>query len=332
MTGGRIRSRWMKSSESSFKLGTRSLGVLYASLNGRVVTQEWWNRQFLLLSQNEREQRRLKQDWQMTSPRRDFVTQLENFRQEANVAAVYVYSDMTVQHAASRSKKLLACLNRTPDFWRAHAAASQTGAYICLGRVFDTKSKFNVNALIDSFEVNLGMFSRAALEARKRDAFLPQDSWRLSGYLNEAHYPSDADVRYLRSRVAAYRAIYVRAFQPARHKYLAHREKHTREEVSEVFGRGTVRDIWRTVVFLQALYLALSEQWMNGRRPVIRIRKYSIASLYGATDRSNTPAARIVAETKALMKELATLSPTPSIERTAKSTLRVLSPAAHAKR
>ena len=235
---------------------------------------------------------------------KDFVTQLENFRQEAYVAALYVYSDMAVQHAASGSKTSVAQLNRTPSFWSAHAAACQTGAYMCLGRVFDDKSKFNIDALINAFAARLGQFSRQALGERKKDAFLPQDSWRLSAYSDQAHYPTETDVAYLRRRVATYRAIYEKGFKPARHKYLAHREKHTPEQVAEVFGRAKVRDIWRMVVFLEALYTALSEQWTNGRRPLIRIRNYSVASLYASSARPNSPAARIVAETKALMQIL----------------------------
>ena len=92
------------------------------------------------------------------SRHKDFLVQLENFRHEAYVTAQYLYADMAVQHAASKSKKLLSRLNMSPRFWLAHAAASQEAAYIALGRVFDTKSKYNVNALLDAFEANLSLF------------------------------------------------------------------------------------------------------------------------------------------------------------------------------
>ncbi len=63
---------------------------------------------------------------------RDFLAQLENFRHEAYAAAQYLYSDMAVQHAASKSTKLLNRLNLTPRFWLAHSAASQSAAYLSL--------------------------------------------------------------------------------------------------------------------------------------------------------------------------------------------------------
>lgn len=42
----------------------------------------------------------------------DFLEQLENFGHEAEEVAQYVYADMSVQHATSKSRKLLNRLNR----------------------------------------------------------------------------------------------------------------------------------------------------------------------------------------------------------------------------
>jgi len=54
---------------------------------------------------------------------RDFLAQLENFRHEAYAAAQYLYSDMAVQHAAWKSKKLLNRPFNSPT--RALAAAAR---------------------------------------------------------------------------------------------------------------------------------------------------------------------------------------------------------------
>ncbi len=61
---------------------------------------------------------------------RDFLIQLENFRREAYDAAQYLYSEMAVQHAASKSRKLNNRLNKTPTIWLTHGAACQTAAYV----------------------------------------------------------------------------------------------------------------------------------------------------------------------------------------------------------
>ena len=48
----------------------------------------------------------------MTAAHRKFETQLENFRNEASVVARYMYAEMAIQHAASKSEALLNRLNQ----------------------------------------------------------------------------------------------------------------------------------------------------------------------------------------------------------------------------
>jgi AbiU2 len=156
--------------------------------------------------------------------RKNFLTQLDNFRHEAYVAAQYLYSDMAVQHAASKSKKLLGRLNLTPRFWLTHSAATQAAAYLSLARVFDKSSAFNVDALLNTFESSLHLFSREALAERKRDGKAKDPEW-LPDYLERAHYPTKGDVDRLRIKVESQRVVYERAVEPARHKYIAHRVK-----------------------------------------------------------------------------------------------------------
>ena len=86
------------------------------------------------------------------SQHRQFTVQLESFGNEAKIAACYVYGEMAVKHAASKSGRLLNRLNRTPTFWLVSAAAFQTAGYISFGRIFDRKSRYNVHALLDAAE------------------------------------------------------------------------------------------------------------------------------------------------------------------------------------
>ena len=234
-----------------------------------------------------------------------FEIQLENFRQEAASAAQYIYAEMAIHHAASKSKKLLHRLNSTPIFWLSCSAALQSAAYISLGRIFDTKSKFNVNALLDSMEKNLGIFQREALALRKRGSEDVDPPW-LSEYLDRAYYPSIKDINRLRSLVERYRAIYDRAIKPARHKYLAHREKEEPAEVQELFAGGKVREIWRLITFIYQLYEVLWEQFHNGRRPVFRSIRYSLNSIYDAARQRSVPHEQIVADVKKLMEFIET--------------------------
>ena len=247
---------------------------------------------------------------------RDFLVQLENFRHEAYVTAQYLYADMAVQHAASMSEKLLSRLNMSPRFWLAHAAASQEAAYVALGRVFDTTSKYNINALLDAFESNLSLFQLPALATRKRDGKATDPPW-LKEYLAKAYYPTAKDAARLRAKVADYRAIYERAIKPARHKYIAHREKEEPSDVQALFAGGKVHELWRMVTFLHVLHTALWEQYHNGRKPVLRARRFSVKTIYDAKSQSSAPHEAVIADTKKLMEFVATATPNPSIEGTA---------------
>jgi hypothetical protein len=250
------------------------------------------------------------------SAHRSFLTQLDNFRHEAYAAAQYLYSDMAVQHAASKSSKLLSRLNMTPTFWTTHAAGMQVAAYVSIGRVFDTTSRYNIDALLAAFESSLDDFSRVALAARKREG-LPRDPEWLSAYLDGAHYPDQRDVERLRGKVAAYRKIYDRAVKPARHKYIAHREKRDHEEVQALFAAGKVRELWRMVTFLYAMHDALWEQYHNGRKPVLRTMRYSVRSIYDSKKGGRSgPHEVIIAETRKLMEFIESAMLNASPERT----------------
>lgn len=245
---------------------------------------------------------------------REFVKQLENFRHEAYVAAQYLYSDMAVQHAASKSRKLLNRLNMTPSFWLTHQAGMQVAAYVTIGRVFDTTSKYNINALLDSFENNLHEFSREALAARKREGRSTDPEW-LAEYVETAYYPGKRDVARLRAKVAEYRAIYDRAVKPPRHKYIAHREKREHSEVQALFAAGKVRELWRLVTFLYTMYNALWEQYHNGRKAILRPVRYSVRVIYDSKHQSRSgPHEIIISETRKLMQFLEHTTPSASLE------------------
>jgi uncharacterized protein YbgA (DUF1722 family) len=237
----------------------------------------------------------------------EFLVQLENFRHESAIASHYLYSGMAVQHAASKSSKLLDRLNETPAFWKVQMAATQTAAYVTLGRIFDTTSRYNLEALLNSFEANLHLFSRSSLEARKSEGSTSRPHF-LDEYLLKAYYPTLLDVEVLKSHVKHHRDFYIRAVQPVRHKYLAHREKQEHLEVQELYGRGKVKELWMTVTFLLTLHEALLQQYMNGRKPVLKRIRYSVKTIYdndNDSDNARTgPHEVIVREVRKLMNRL----------------------------
>jgi len=210
---------------------------------------------------------------------------------------------MSVQHAASLSRKVLSRLNRTPGFWLVHSAACQVAAYVAIGRVFDKTSKYNIDALLNTFESNQAIFSKVALGARKSAEHPSPPPW-VSNYINQAYYPTRSDIRYLKKRVLTYRAIYDRAFKPARNKYIAHREKVGHSSASALFSRGKVRELWRLSTFLLSLHEALWQLLNNGRKPILRTVRYSVKAIYDSANQGSSPHEYIVGQTKQLVASL----------------------------
>lgn len=239
---------------------------------------------------------------------RKFTVQLESFENEAKNAACYVYGDMAVQHAASKSRQLLNRLNRTPTFWLVSAAAFQTAAYISFGRIFDRESRYNVEALLDAAEREIALFQRNALAERKRDGKLTDPPW-LNDYLNKAFYPTLKDFQRLRLKVAQHRAVYERIIRPARNKYIAHRERHGHIEVQQLFSGGKLRELWRLTTFLLQLNEALWGLLHNGRKPRLRPIRYSIRSIYDSKASRSSAHEYIVQDVKKLMQVISKAPP-----------------------
>lgn len=242
---------------------------------------------------------------------RQFLTQLKNFNNEARNAARYAYADFAIQHAASKSKRLLSRLNDTPTFWLTASAAFQTAAYISLGRIFDNDSRYNVEELVSSAESNISLFQREALAERKREGQKSDPSW-LQEYLDNTYYPKLSDFARLRKKVDEYRSLYEKAIKPARNKYIAHREKQDDQEVSALFGRGKVKDLWRLTMFLQQLHEVLSNLFHNGRKPRFRPMRYSVSAMFDRPPTGTSAHEAIVRETQKLMQFIESSTPNPA--------------------
>ena len=235
-------------------------------------------------------------------PVHDFKKQLDNFDLEATVIASYVYAEMAILHAASKSKKLLAQLNVTSTFWKTCFAAFQTGAYIALGRVFDKGSPYNLEAILTSMEVDIQTFSRESLAQRKSENGF-NDPARLKDYVSKAHVLTVEDIRRIRRSVARRRAIYDRAIMHVRHRYLAHRQTHDHVAVDSLYARGKVKEMWQLSIFLVRLHQELSSLYVNGKKPNLRLRfRYSPKVMYDKKANIVGPHERMVNDVRKLME------------------------------
>ena len=215
------------------------------------------------------------------------------------MAARFTYAEMSIQHAASKSKKLLNRLNITPTFWAICEVALQSSSYISIHRIFNKDSKYNIYALLDSMEQNLIIFQREALSGRKCEILTnPAD---LNNYLSNTYFPTVKDVTRLRKLVSKYNIIYDRAVRPVRNKYLAHRVA-TQVESQALYATGKIREFWRLTTFLLKLNNVLWKQYHNGEKPIFRPMRYSVKSIFDASYQSTEPHESIVSDVKKLMQ------------------------------
>lgn len=241
------------------------------------------------------------------SAEQQFTDELETFRREASGAAQFVFCELSIHHAAAKSRKTLAAINRTPLFWNTVLAGLQTSGFVTLARVFDQSSPHNVDTVLRLAERNRqNLFSKTALANRKRLQSQNADEW-LPEYLEDVCVPTKADLKDLRRRVAAKRLIYNDQFRDIRNKVFAHKEFAEPAQVGTLFAKTKRRDLEKLVVFLGQLHEALWQLLHNGRPLVLRPMPYSaknIARKKLDEYRSNSVQELIVGDTKRCLRSL----------------------------
>jgi hypothetical protein len=215
------------------------------------------------------------------TPSEHFERELETFRREAEAGTQFLFAYLTVHAVAHQHKAVLALLNRTPLFWNTCLGALQTSAFIALGRIFDSDSPHNISQLFRIAQDNRAhLFSKAALEKRKQGNSPEPPEW-LPDFMQDVHEPTPDDFRRLRRHVQKWRRIYEANYRDVRNKYFAHKVVADEAETAVLFSKGTNRELQRLFAFLGSLYEALWELFMNGRKPVLRPRRYSVKRMRG---------------------------------------------------
>lgn len=214
----------------------------------------------------------------MPTPDALFARELNIFRTETEQATQFYFALLAINDVARDDKMVRALLNRTALFWNTCAGALQTSAFIALGRVFDQKSAHNVDKVLRIAQDNPQVFSKAAL-ARRLERTDPKGSSWIDEFVQDAYQPTPKDFRRLRTYVREWRRIYDANYRDVRHKFFAHKETAEEAEVAELFMKGTNLELQRMFRFLGQLHRALWQLFFNGRKPVLRPARYSVARM-----------------------------------------------------
>jgi hypothetical protein len=207
-----------------------------------------------------------------------FERELEIFRTEAESAAQFLYSYLSIHETAARRKSVHRLLDGSALFWNTNLAALQLSAFIVLGRIFDQSSKHNIDRVLKLAQSNINIFSKSELGKRKQGASADPPDW-LDDYLVASYEPTSADFRKLRKLVAKNRKIYEERYEDIRHSF-AHKLTADPGELHAMFAKTNVRELQRLVTFLGSLFDALWELFYNGRKPVVRQRRFSVKAMH----------------------------------------------------
>ena len=208
----------------------------------------------------------------------DFANELEVFRTEAESGIQFFYSYLTVHAVAGENKNVYRSLNQAPLFWNTALGALQTSTFIALGRVFDQKSKHNINRLLKIAQLNMVIFSKEALSGRKRRSSTNADEW-IDEFLRDVYVPSANDFRRLRRYVDKKRKTYKDNYRDIRDKIFAHKEISAKEDEQPFFDKTNVRELQKLFIFLRRLHEALWQLYNNGRKPTLQPARYSVKQI-----------------------------------------------------
>lgn len=204
-----------------------------------------------------------------------FEHELETFRKEAEAGIQFLYAYLAVHTVAADHKSVYQLLNQAPLFWNTSLDALQTAAFIALGRVFDQRSAHNLDALIGMAQTHIEIFSKTALGRRRQGTNPAPPEW-LDDFLRDAYEPTPEDFRRLRAHIRRWRKIYDSNYRDIRRKLFAHKEVSEQAQIDALVEKTNVKELQRMSVFLGSFHDSLWQLFYNGRKPVLRPRRYSI--------------------------------------------------------
>lgn len=203
---------------------------------------------------------------------------MEVFRTEIESAIQFYYCYLAFNEEIAKSKEKLEFINKTPLFWKTNIGALQISFFITLGRVFDRTSKHNIYNLLKTSKKHKEIFSKSALEARKKAGSSNAHEW-IEDYMLSVYEPKAADFDRLERNVIKYSNIYEQNYKKIRNKIFAHKELSKSSETEKLFKKANNQEISEILIFLKKLYNALWELYTNGREPKLKPLPYSFKKL-----------------------------------------------------
>ena len=200
----------------------------------------------------------------MVDPETEFERELQIFGNDVDEAIQCFYVWLTVHAVARKNRKVYDLLNRDIGFWNLAIGSIQANSLIALGRIFDRrKDSHNVKRLLKLAELNIAIFSRAALRKRKSKQSANAHEW-IDNYMRDVHVPTASDFKRLQSFVDARRKVYGSCYKQLRDKVYAHKE---RTDISVFVAKTNTRQLGRLLHDMYKLHDVLWNLLQNGQKP-----------------------------------------------------------------
>lgn len=230
-----------------------------------------------------------------------FEDELEIFRREEQLAQQLFLTWLSTRQLAGTDPAILKMMNETPLYWTNTEYALLLGAFVVLGRVFDQKSKHNIDKLIRVAAADLDVFSAESLRARKEALKITPE--QAAEYVKGKHALSAPDVRTLRKQVAHYRRIYDDRYRDVR-DHFAHKSTAVQSEIDALFAKTNIEEMKEIVGFLHSLHDEMWELLFNGHRPDVKPYKFVLPPDPPVRSRQPTPGETIARDAQTVLRRL----------------------------
>ena len=162
--------------------------------------------------------------------------------------------------------------------WTTIAASLQMSALISIHRIFNNRAPHNVDSLLRVAETHSAIFSKQALRRRKQGNAQSEPDW-LDEYLQDVYEPTAQDFQRMHAHVTKYKLLYASNYAGLRNKIYAHTVASAPQDIEALVARTNIRAMQQMFVFPLKLYEALWQLYHNGRKPLLRPRRYSAAHI-----------------------------------------------------
>ncbi len=217
----------------------------------------------------------------MSSAETKFESALHTFETQVAEVTQFWFAAAAMNEVARRNPQTLKALNLTPSFWITVRTAMEYQAILAAAKLFGQRKRnpHNIDWLFEVVhETRAAIFSKAALEARKRRGSPNADEW-IGDYMKRVHVPTASEISHLKKLSKRHRRTYETQYADVRNLHVAHNVLLDGIARSAMFQKTRIRDFEKLIVFLNQLQKALGEMYHNGHKPKLRPMSYSVRSL-----------------------------------------------------